>query len=547
MPQTNVRQNEYTGESLRISLEMYRKLLSLVRTPRSESELVRFVIDSLWEQFREYRVCYSTLVRSGELTVVYTREPAERKNLSGYRTSFAAAPEYLRDLLKGETVQTPDILAEPKLSGLAHLMVNVAGTRSRVDRTFEIEDGSFGLISLSHPDPGPWDEHKIELLSEVAELVHFIFREARTQEKLKKSEMMFRQFAEYIDCVFWMTNPQKDEMIYVSPAYEKIWGRSRESLYREPLSFLESIHESDRERVTKAISEQSTRPYEETYRVMRPDGSIRWVKDKGFAIRNEHGEVYRIVGIAEDVSALTETRCQLEKTQEQVIANAKFAALGEMASGIAHEINNPLAVIHGLALQLRETGANRSDAGAYREDLETIEKMVNRIARIVRGLRTFSRKTEQDPMVEADLVGIIKETLAICVATFRSSGVEVNVDVAHESIPVRCRPSELSQVLLNLLNNSFDALEGSDQKWIQVKARVAGEKAVLTVEDGGPGISREVGEKIFQPFFTTKDVGKGTGLGLSISKGIVEAHGGVLFWDPVSVHTRFVMELPYFA
>lgn len=539
MPKT-----DNSSDSLRISLEMHRKLLSLVKTPRSEQELVRFVVDSLWEQFREYRVCYSILTQDGDVNVLYSREPSDRKNLSGFRTSFASAPEYLHLLRSGGVVKIADVFQEPKLGEVATVFHGIAGLRARADCTFELDDRKFGLISLSHPEPREWPDFEIELLSEVAELVRFLFREARTQEKLKRSETMFRQFAEHIDSVFWMTDPKKNQMIYVSPAYEKVWGRSRESLYSEPLSFVDAIHDEDRERVVKAILEQSTRPYEEIYRVVRPDGTVRWVKDRGFMIRNEIGEVYRIVGIAEDISALTEARTQLERTQEQVIANAKFAALGEMASGIAHEINNPLAVIHGLALQMKEMGKARGDVAKVQQSLETIEKMANRIAGIVRGLRTFSRKTELDPMVEADLISIVKETLAICVATFGRSGVELAVEIEPDSIPVRCRPSEISQVLLNLLNNAFDALESSEQKWIRIGAKVWNERVVVSVEDGGTGVSREIGEKIFQPFFTTKEVGKGTGLGLSISKGIIEAHGGILYWDPESKHTRFVIELP---
>ncbi|HWP57553.1 MAG TPA: PAS domain S-box protein [Candidatus Acidoferrales bacterium] len=122
------------------------------------------------------------------------------------------------------------------------------------------------------------------------------------QELLQESEEKFRQIAENIREVFWMTDPEKTRMLYISPAYEKIWGRSCESLYDAPLSFLEAIHPEDRARVEGALRNQIDSTFEEEYRIIRPDGSLRWIRDRAFPVRNRAGEVYRIVGIAEDIT-----------------------------------------------------------------------------------------------------------------------------------------------------------------------------------------------------------------------------------------------------
>ena len=124
----------------------------------------------------------------------------------------------------------------------------------------------------------------------------------RAQQALGESEERFRQMAENIGEVFWMTDPAKKEMLYVSPAYEDIWGRTRESLYERPQSFIEAIHADDRAAVTQAFAQQAAGTYDEIYRITRPDGSMRWIRDRAFPVRDDHGEIYRIVGIAEDIT-----------------------------------------------------------------------------------------------------------------------------------------------------------------------------------------------------------------------------------------------------
>ncbi len=125
----------------------------------------------------------------------------------------------------------------------------------------------------------------------------------KAEERLKQSEERFRQIAESIREVFWMTNPKKNEMLYVSPGYKEIWGRTCESLYERPAEWLEAIHPEDRDRVMMAAMEkQAQGTYDEEYRILQPDGSVRWIRDRAFPVRDASGQVYRITGIAEDVT-----------------------------------------------------------------------------------------------------------------------------------------------------------------------------------------------------------------------------------------------------
>lgn len=237
----------------------------------------------------------------------------------------------------------------------------------------------------------------------------------------------------------------------------------------------------------------------------------------------------------------------VEERTEQLLNQSKFSALGEMAAGVAHEINNPLAVISGKAGQLlRSLRANQVEPDKLIKGLESIESTVFRISRIIKGLKDFSRNAENIPMQPVTLVSIINETLDLCRERFYHSGVKLEVGETPDML-FYCRNIQISQVLLNLLNNSFDAVSMSKEKWVRLEIEDQATKIIIRVRDSGKGIPVEIRNKIMMPFFTTKEVGKGTGIGLSISKGIIEDHLGSFYLDQTQAHTCFVIELPKLA
>src|SRR5262245_24696811 len=144
---------------------------------------------------------------------------------------------------------------------------------------------------------------------------------------LPASEELFRQIAEHVAEVFWITDPSKQQMLYISPAYEEVWGRPVRSLYEDPLSFLESIHPEDRERVRAALAAQRDGGYNEDYRILRPDGTLRWVRDRAFPVRNAAGEVYRIVGVATDVTERRLAYRELAQRLRRLIETADDAVV----------------------------------------------------------------------------------------------------------------------------------------------------------------------------------------------------------------------------
>lgn len=236
---------------------------------------------------------------------------------------------------------------------------------------------------------------------------------------------------------------------------------------------------------------------------------------------------------------------ELDERKKMAIQNAKLASLGEMASGIAHEINNPLAVIQSRTLHLkRQIDRGQYDPDNFKESLQKINMTVDRIAKIIRGLKSFSRNADGDPLMPVPLKSIVENSLELCNEKFRNNQVILKVDPIPD-ITIHCRESQIVQVLLNLLNNGFDAVENREARWVHLSFNMIKRNHVsIIVTDSGEGIPEAIAQNIMQPFYTTKDVGKGTGLGLSISKGIVDSHHGELYLDRKNRNTRFVISLP---
>ena len=378
-------------------------------------------------------------------------------------------------------------------------------------------------------------------------LIHDVTDLERAEEARRESEERFRQVTENIGEVFWLTDATKSRIIYVSPAYQAVWGRSCESLYAAPQSWLQAVHEGDRDRVAAAVRQQATGTYDIEYRINRPDGAIRWIHDRAFRVLDTNGNIYRIAGIAEDV---TDRR----RLEEQFRQAQKMEAIGQLAGGIAHDFNNLLTIVTmQCSLLLSEMSHNTEIAPGLQQVLDA----ANRGVALTRQLLTFSRRGLQEdarPIDLADQLGAMTKLLR----RILGEQIEVDAQLPRGLAMVLADPGKMEQVLMNLVINARDAMPNGGRLGVRIdlvsvdeehatqhpSARV-GRFVRLSVADTGCGIPPDVLPRIFEPFFTTKEAGKGTGLGLATVFGIVLQHRGWIEVDStIGVGTTFRVYLP---
>lgn len=332
---------------------------------------------------------------------------------------------------------------------------------------------------------------------------------------------------------------------YLNPAWTETFGYTIEESLGQ--LFLNYVHPDDRalnmERF-KPLIERKKDYCRHEIRYVTKDGRTLWIEVYARLTLSPSGEIIGTTGTLMDLTERFRQQKLIESQRANIIASARLSSLGEMAAGVAHEINNPLAIIQGRAGQLRAAAeAGKFDPDLFKASLEKIELTCQRISMIVRGLKSFSRSGEGDPFEPISLRVIVEDTLEVCRERFRKHGVDLRL-TGDLDVLVECRDIQIAQVLLNLLNNAFDAVQGSRDPWIEIGTGVSGELAYLMVTDSGPGVPEEIAKKIMEPFFTTKENGKGTGLGLSISLGIAEDHGGALSLVRGGPNTCFRLVLP---
>jgi signal transduction histidine kinase len=271
-----------------------------------------------------------------------------------------------------------------------------------------------------------------------------------------------------------------------------------------------------------------------------------WVRAQGFPVI-ENDKVVKLQGTFQDITDrkkseefLERAKEDLERERAKTLSNAKLASLGKMSAGIAHEINNPLAIIYGTARVLPKF-VNNPEKLALK--IETIQSSSERTAKIVRSLRKFSRTSDKSEYKLHSLSDIIREAFVLTDAEARRFSTKVELDCQSECCII-CDEIEMEQVLVNLINNAIDAVKILSEKWVRLELKEIGGRVVLRIRDSGPRISHEIQQKLFQPFFTTKPVGEGTGLGLSIVKGILDEHQATIELVADDAHTCFEISFP---
>lgn len=256
------------------------------------------------------------------------------------------------------------------------------------------------------------------------------------------------------------------------------------------------------------------------------------------AERNSNDEIIGVIAFGRDMT----DRILLE---QKLTSSTRLAGLGQMAGGIAHEINTPLGVITMLSemlLQQIETGTIA--AAESKRFLSDINSAAFRIAQIIQGLRNFSKDGGEDAFSNISIASVIENALALCSERLKSKKIDLKTDSPSYPLFFWGREVEMSQVIFNLLTNAFDAVENMANPLIHIEIKDMEPNIQVCVRDNGTGVAEEIKSRIFEPFFTTKPIGKGTGIGLSVSKGIVEMHKGDLRLNRSVANTCFVVTLP---
>jgi C4-dicarboxylate-specific signal transduction histidine kinase len=251
--------------------------------------------------------------------------------------------------------------------------------------------------------------------------------------------------------------------------------------------------------------------------------------------------------LVRDITERRRAEAQLEANREQLASSARLVSLGVMAGGIAHEINNPIAIIHASADDLLHRAKQE---GVVPLDIvvrsgERILQTAWRITKIIRSMRLLAREGSNDRCSPTPVARIVEEALEVCQERFKDHSVKLLLPDIDPAWCVSCREVQIAQVLVNLLQNAFDAvMEQSGERWIRLEVGVQDDAVVFSVIDNGPGVPPELKTRVMEPFFTTKEVGKGTGLGLSLSRTIILEHRGELELTEEDGCTCFSFRLP---
>ena len=313
-------------------------------------------------------------------------------------------------------------------------------------------------------------------------------------------------------------------MLYVSPGYERVWGRSLDSLYQAPNSFTENIVPEDRPKAFAAFEKQRRlEPFDVYYHIQRPDGSVIKIRDRGFPVKDDDGAIRTFVGVARDVTAAGK-HAEAERLE----------AIGRLTGSLVHDFSNLLSII-GINATLMSNSPSLSDP-VLRDRLNTILMTIKRTEDITRSLLAAARRQVLEPTV-VDITALLRENEAL-LRTSSGPGIVLRLPQIGPAATIRVDPGALLRAVLNLIVNAREAMSGNGTLAIATDlVRLSGNEpmlsgaklppgpyAALTVKDDGPGMSPEIAARAFEPFFTTKQ--SGSGIGLSMVHGFARQSGG---------------------
>ena len=369
---------------------------------------------------------------------------------------------------------------------------------------------------------------KVKEIEEELKRVKYVLDEAL------KSREKFKEIAENLDEVIWVR--QDGRYVYISPASEKIWGITRQSLYDNPDLLIGIIHPEDRERFLEThLGDNYTSHglHEDQYRIIRSDGIIRWIWSRRIPIYGDDGRIIRSVGISDDITKIKEFEDEAlrNKMEKEIARLDKLSLVGAVAAGIGHEVRNPMTTVRGY-LQLLNS---KKEFSKYNNQLDLMIDELDRANSIIAEFLLLAKDRVVELRVQS-LKDIIEKIFPLIQADGMVSDkyIQLALDKVDE-IPLDRK--EIHHLILNLVLNGSQAMAPGGT--LIIRTFMDKDEIVLSVQDDGPGITPEVLGKIGTPFFTTKE--NGTGLGLAVCYSIAARHNAKIDIETSSAGTNFIV------
>ncbi len=469
------------------------------------------------------------------------------------------------------------IKGSPETAAIPVIMISAAG-----DLNNQVMGFASGAVDfVTKPSMEPFLLARIKLHLELARTRNEL---ERSNQELKVSKARYQLIADNGTDVIWSLEPHSGRLTYVSPTVYRLRGYTAEEVMARHAD--ESLTPQSQDLVNRVIADKlaeiafgdhSNLSVQLELEQPCRDGSTVWVEVSASFVLDESGTLIEIVGIARDITERRKAEASLRELQAQLLQNEKMASIGQLAAGIAHEINNPMGFINSNLTTLckyidkfdRYIGTLEAHIGESGNDeavqnimqkrkelkLDYVQRDVHslldesiegaeRVMKIVQDLKTFSR-ADSSTMEEANINQCLDSTINIIWNQIKYVA-ELVRDYSELPLVV-CNAQQLNQVFLNLLVNASHAIQakGEENGTVTVSTWADHQNIYIAVSDTGCGMSKEVQARIFEPFFTTKDVGKGTGLGLSISFEIIKKHGGELTVESIEGEgSTFTIRLP---
>lgn len=377
-------------------------------------------------------------------------------------------------------------------------------------------------FNLYHPSPKTPTEKDLALLKRAANLIAFALERESIQRERDESDARFRQLAQEIDDVFWLSN-MNGKLLYASPAFESIWGVGCDTLYQSPWLWLDSIVDEDRPGVTKAMALQSSGHFHIEYRIRRPDGNIRWIEDRAFPVANAEGQPFRLAGIARDI-----TRRKHQQQQQLQLMEAleqSNTELQQYASVVSHDLQEPLRKISYFSeLLLSKASESTEQQSDY---LRRIQNAAERMRDMVQDLLSYARLNQKraEPLVDIDLLSLAKTVLQDLEVSVQESQASISL----ENLPViRGQASLWRQLLQNLISNALKFQPLGQRPEIRLFCDLDAQNRLrFQCCDNGIGFDANRYTEVFKPFYRLhgRHQYEGNGIGLAIVKKVADWHG----------------------